>query len=437
MFSSAPQDFPLRSRLWGITLGSLILVTAVAVVVSAKTIQALFPTLFIVALAAAAARQRLMCARFHLDGVTLSLLAFVFYAGLSALWASKPEASALAAVMAALIALASLALFQLMHSERHENALHMGEGLWIGLAIGLLYVLVEIASDQAIKIGIYNALRLPPDALAPARYFTWESNRIVAIHSDDLTRNAAPIPLLIWPALMAAGALPRPVWRPLVSGCLFVLAAAAVVLGPNETAKLALLASLAVYVLARHSPRVIRYSLAGAWIVACLGVAPLALLAHHLQLQNAGWLQLSAQQRVIIFNEVATLIPNAPIFGVGADMTYVIRPAMHESPPALPGMAGFPIVHPHNLYLQTWYELGAVGAVLLTLFGLALVRNIAGLSPILQPFALAMFTSAAVLVGFSYGMWQIWFICLFGFAAAMYGLGQRVLQKQIAASRYP
>jgi hypothetical protein len=54
----------------------------------------------------------------------------------------------------------------------------------------------------------------------------------------------------------------------------------------------------------------------------------------------------------------------------------------------------------------------------------------------LQPFALAMFASAAVLVGFSYGMWQIWFMCLFGFAAAMYGLGQGLLQQHIAAFRY-
>ncbi len=137
-----------------------------------------------------------------------------------------------------------------MQSERHENALHMGEGLWIGLAVGLLYVLLEIVSDQAIKIWVYNALRLPPDMLQPARFFIWESGRVVAIHSDDLTRNAAPIPLLIWPALMAAGALPTPVWRPLVSGCVLLLSAAAVLLGPNETAKLALLAGVAVYALA-------------------------------------------------------------------------------------------------------------------------------------------------------------------------------------------
>ena len=436
MFSSSPQDFPLRSRLWGIALGSLILVAATAVVVSAKTIQASLPALLIAALAAAVARRQLKYAKLHLDGVTLSLLAFIFYAGLSALWAPEPQATALIALMAALIALGSLALFQLMQSERYENALHMGEGLWIGLAVGLLYVLCEIASDQAIKIWVYNALTLTPEMLEPARFFTWEGDRIVAIHSDDLTRNAAPIPLLIWPALMAAGALPPPVWRPLVSGCLLLLSATAVLLGPNETAKLALLAGFAVYALARHLPRAIRYGVAGAWIVACLGVAPLAALAHHLGLQNANWLQLSAQIRVIMWNEIAALIPNAPLFGVGAGMTYVIRPVMHEFPPGEPHWLGFPITHPHNLYLQTWYELGVIGAILLTVFGLVLLRRIAGLSTIVQPFALAMFASAAVLVGSSYGMWQIWFLCLFGFAAAMYGLGQGLLQQHIAAFRY-
>ena len=105
MFSSSPQDFPLRSRLWGIALGSLILVAATAVVVSAKTIQASLPALLIAALAAAVARRQLKYAKLHLDGVTLSLLAFIFYAGLSALWAPKPQATALIALMAALIAL--------------------------------------------------------------------------------------------------------------------------------------------------------------------------------------------------------------------------------------------------------------------------------------------------------------------------------------------
>ena len=38
-----------------------------------------------------------------------------------------------------------------------------------------------------------------------------------------------------------------------------------------------------------------------------------------------------------------------------------------------------------------------------------------------------MFAGAAIQIGFSYSIWQIWFLCLFGFAAAMFALGQNIL----------
>ena len=73
-----------------------------------------------------------------------------------------------------------------------EYAAHMGEGLWIGLAVGLLYVSLEITSDQAIKMWVYNAFGLGPEDSQPARYYTWADGRVIAISRDDLTRNAAP-----------------------------------------------------------------------------------------------------------------------------------------------------------------------------------------------------------------------------------------------------
>jgi len=71
----------------------------------------------------------------------------------------------------------------------------MAEGIWIGFAVGIVYALVETLSDQAIKIWVYNALGLKSGMLTPARYFTWEAGRLIAVHSDDLKRNAAAIPL--------------------------------------------------------------------------------------------------------------------------------------------------------------------------------------------------------------------------------------------------
>lgn len=399
--------------------------------VSAKTVQVTLPLLLVAAVAGAIARHQTAGLKPRLDGIKLVLLAFILYAALSGLWAPDPLAAVSISLMAALIAVGSLTLMELLRTERLEDALHIGEGLWIGLLVGVLYATVEIASGQAIKIWAYNFLQLGPDVLEPARYFTWENGRLIAVHPDDLTRNVVPIPLLIWPALMAAAVLPARIWRASVSALLLLLSAGAVLLATSETAKLALLAGIVVFAMARYSTRVVRYALSCAWIAACLGVVPAVLLARRLDLQNADWLQLSAQLRITIWKEIALLVPRAPILGVGADMTYVIRPNMQEIPPAAPSIfLGLPITHPHNVYLQIWYELGLVGAVLFTIFGIMVLREMARLGATQRPYAFALFAAAAIQIGFSYNIWQIWFMCLFGFAAAMFALGQNLLGRQ-------
>jgi len=395
-------------------------------IVSAKTVQAILPILLLAAIAGAIARRRQALLRPRTNLVALSLFGFLLYAGLSALWAPDPQAAILIVLMAALVAAGSLVLAELLSTERFEDALHMGEGLWIGLLVGLLYTVVEIASGQAIKMWVYNGLALGPDMLEPARYFTWENGRIVAIHPDDLTRNVVPIPLLIWPALMAATLLRERTWRRLVCAALVLLGTAAILLGTSETAKLAWLLGFLTFAVARYSERIAQYAVSLVWIVACLGAVPLVRLVHALDLQNADWLQLSAQLRITLWNEIARLVSNAPVFGVGADMTYYIRPHMQEAPAAAPGWIGFPITHPHNVYLQTWYELGFVGAALLMAFGLLVLRQIGQLGPCGRPYALALFAAAAVQIAFSYNLWQIWFMCLFSFAAAMYCLGENL-----------
>jgi O-antigen ligase len=428
LFSSAPLTTPLRSRAWGIGLGTVIMVGVPTMIMSAKTVQVTLPLLLAGACVCALARHQRDRLKPRLDGAAIALAAFILYAGLSALWAPDPWPPVSVSLMAIVVLAGSLVLVELMRTERGEDALHMGEGLWIGLLVGALYMIAEAASGQAIKIWVYNLLALGPDQLKPARYFTWEHGRLIAVHSDDLTRNIVPAPLLLWPALMTASVLSSRWWRRVIMCMLVLLTTAAVFLATSETSKLALPASALVFAVAWYSAPLARYALSGAWVAACLGVVPAAYLARYLELQNASWLQLSAQLRITIWSEIAKKVPNAPFFGVGANMTYDTTPVMHEAPAAVASWAGHSTIpHPHNVYLQTWYELGFVGAVLLMVFGLLLLRNMARLDARSRSFGFALFTAAAVQIAFSYNTWQIWFMCLFGFAAAMFALGQSVL----------
>ena len=67
-----------------------------------------------------------------------------------------------------------------------------------------------------------------------------------------------------------------------------------------------------------------------------------------------------------------------------------------------------------------------MGAMLLMLFGLSIVNAIKRLAGAVQPYAYATFTSAAVVAAFSYGMWQTWFLAMFGFCVVLFSVGRSV-----------
>jgi O-antigen ligase len=67
--------------------------------------------------------------------------------------------------------------------------------------------------------------------------------------------------------------------------------------------------------------------------------------------------------------------------------------------------------HAHNLYLQAWFELGAIGAILLAIAGAIILMQITLLPAAAQPFAAATFAAFALIGAFAWGMWPAWFMC--------------------------
>lgn len=110
-------------------------------------------------------------------------------------------------------------------------------------------------------------------------------------------------------------------------------------------------------------------------------------------------------------------------------MTYVLGPELEkQSPdPSSETLKRTLSIHSHSIYLQTWFELGLFGAVLLTLVGLSILSAIRSLAPRLQPYGYATFASAAAMAASSYGMWQAWFMASFGLCTALFALGAQCL----------
>ncbi len=435
MFSSEVDTagISLRARSSGIFLGTVILVSVAAALVSARTVPFFFALTVASFLVTAAVRGRLGDVVPKSTPVFWHLAAFLLYAAASSAWALEPQATLGVTVLGIVIGLGTVAVLQLVAAETRPNLLHMGEGLWMGLSVGLLYLCVELATDQSIKIWVYNLIALKPGALAPIEYFDWAGGKLVAISREDLTRNMAPATVLLWPAVTAlVGAVTRS--RAIVLAVAMTLLAGVVLMTAwHETSKVAYIVGIAAFAFARFAPRATaRVAMVG-WVCACLAVLPAALLAHRLDLHNASWLQMTAKHRIIIWNYTAEQVLNAPWFGIGARSTYVLGPRLEPEVASLPDEKYRRTLstHSHSIYLQTWFELGLVGATLLTLLGLSILQVMASLGRRLQPYAYATFASVAVLAASSYGMWQPWFMALFGFCAVLFGLGGRLFDERV------
>ena len=352
----------------------------------------------------------------------------LLYALLSATWAIRPDIAAEKALVAMAIAAGGAAIIALIRQETRPNLLHMGEGVCIGLLIGLVYLLIELLSDQSIKLAIYRAVGVQPNDVTPS-FFTWSDGKLVKISIDDLSRNMSSAALLIWPALMMTVAMWRKPRSTIYCLVLGVLTWLVVGLSWHESSKLALVVGLAAFVPAKLSLLWTRRLALFVWFAACLAILPAVLLAHRMDLHHASSLQQSARHRLVIWNFTAEKLFESPLVGIGASSTYILGPKLAAANPPQ-GDVGIPetlSTHSHNIYLQTWLELGLIGAVLLTLFGLSILRGISSLGPRLQPYAYATFASAVAMGSSSYGIWQVWYMALFAFSAVTFSIGAQLM----------
>jgi O-antigen ligase len=418
-------QFPLLSRARGVLLGSIILVAATAGLVSARTLTITLPVAFVAFLLDAWWSGGLGEAVPRRGPVWNHVAAFLTYALVSTAWAYDPSTSFPSVALACAVALVAIVLTQLISNVPRHNLLHMGEGLWIGLLFGLVYLLIEVVTGQAIKIAIYNALALGPDDLPHPDYYGWAGTTLVSISREDLTRNMAPAALFVWPAILAmTGTLARP--RGAIVGALTLLLAAVVIfLCNHETSKLAIVVGVAAFALASISARTTGRLITIAWVFVCLAVLPLALILHRFDVHEASWLQYTARHRIVIWNHTAERVLESPWFGTGARTTYQVGPLNEKTGKAMQDGTFYRSLsaHSHSVFLQTWFELGLIGASLLTLMGLAVLQRIRSFATPLQPFAYATFATAAAMAASSYGMWQTWFVSMFGFTAVAFGLG--------------
>ena len=322
-------------------------------------------------------------------GLAWPMLALLGWAAISAIWA--PDAGrALEGVLrlGATLALALLAADVLRH-EPPSDLLQRAAAF--GIAIGIAAALADDLTGNALRAGV-RGLR------------EWG----VALSFG--LKNAASIIALMLPLGVFARSLPRA-----MRIALGAAGGTVVLLLPGESAKLAVLAGLGAGMAAGFAPRLTRQGLG---VTAALAVLALPWLLGAVLPRDVGALPESAAHRLLIWDFTADRIAERAWLGWGMDASRAIpggsgnpdaelRAAFGlTSEAAARWFAGAQLLplHPHNLALQVWLELGAVGALLVALL-LALLARAARSSA-----ACGCFAAGLVIAMLSYGAWQYWWV---------------------------
>lgn len=442
----------------GTIVGTALLVVVATGLIAPRTFAFGFPAFALVVTAAAAAEGRLATVLSTLlsrplvswdNALLLSGAAFFAYAAVSALWAHSPVFALQKATIGACIALFVLICARIIVLHRPDDVpARMADGLWMGFFFGSTLLAAEVATGQAIKIAVINALGFKPGQLNPAAFFTWQENRVVAIWISDLTRNMPPLAMMVAPAIAAALARVRRPWSYILISLIVTLTTLAIFGSDSQTAQLALIVGFVVLGFSIWSMRWTSRLLMVVWVSACLLVVPLGYglgaleRAYGLSAHDASrspWLarqlsRASVGARMAILGVYARRIFERPVLGHGANMSYVLGPIFDATEPKDNSTEATMRQHPHNGYMQIWFDLGAIGALLFALVGLQILCSIATLTARSQSLAYGTFAIVATTLATSYGVWQYWLMAALALCAVTLTVA---VASQTAVDRIP
>jgi len=259
------------------------------------------------------------------------------------------------------------------------------------LAFGCAAFGLVLVAEAATHAALYKALHV---YYQPIRADLAESN---VGHSTQVLG-------LIWP-LAAYGGPKR--WRPWLALAMVAgTAAAAVTFGyyaPVIGLFLAPLAALIVWRWPTGGPRVMAIAAAGLFLATPFAVWTVRRFFDYPAIETA--LPKTDSIRMDYWSHAVDWIQLRPLRGWGLDASRMFGPGIK--------------LHPHNIPLQIWMELGVVGAVAAAAFWCLAFARLAGPTRSLAAGATAASAIVYLLFGLNFGVWQEWWVALGALVAVM------------------
>lgn len=337
---------------------------------------------------------------------------FFAWALVACLWSAEPEAAVPKALFFGVLTFLTMLLARQVKQLDRRATRAISLGILAGFLLGALYLCLETWSRDVVFRTFLTYLpgleRGFPD------HATLKDGVVTKVKGGHITRVAMVLTLFWSPALLAASLYMKGA-KQWACYAAVVMLSVGILLLPyvhSQTAELALvIALLTVAVGLVFSVRVARWMAAAGFATCIFLMVPISFLLFSLKAHENPALFRSAKARVIIWNYTSEQIVRNPL-GVGTNSTRFLdkaRPAHEKRIP--PGMVIAPgtHVHPHNVYLQIWYELGVVGAMIFAWLGFSLLSKTKDLPNRVALFAVSHFAICITVIGPTYGLWQTWF----------------------------
>ncbi|WP_158008033.1 O-antigen ligase family protein [Methyloceanibacter superfactus] len=298
-----------------------------------------------------------------------------------------------------------------------------------GLVLGVAFLLLELVFDEPIKRYIANHVILLFD-LAPKKVVIVDGE-IVDVKASVLNRNVTSLVLLLIPGLMFTSALAARTRRHAVLAALVLAAAICVLISESGTSLVAFSLGALVLGASALSLKATRVGLMVAWTIAMVFAVPLSALPYDLGWNRWTWLPpASVAARFYIWKHMADEVWKTPIMGVGIRGARGLKLQLPADPKMLreanPVADGRRVPHPHNIFLQIWLELGAIGAALALGLGLVALWQIGTLPALVQAGANGLFAAGAAVGASGFDLWQTWLFASYVFAWAAILLAKRL-----------
>jgi O-antigen ligase len=292
-----------------------------------------------------------------------------------------------------------------MMPARHVSALPSAL-LWTFVAL-IVVVAFEAFTNQ---LGARSVLSYWPSIQDP-KHVHVSGAVVTGVSEVNVNRRTALVALLLWPSLHLATTRPVAERFAALAGIAFC-AAVILVWSGHQSSQLGITAGLVAFAASFVCGKWAVRAGYASWTALALLIVPLVLLVNSAGLAANPSLFASARHRVVIWTYTAKAVGLSPFVGIGADATAALNEKREMAGDITRADGGFQestARHAHNIFLQVWYELGAVGALGFAAAGVGALWLLAGLRGRLLAFCLAHFTCVAGTFAFSYSLWQVWF----------------------------